>query len=131
MVFFIKELFIQTQLPFHLGLMGELSAGKTFFLRTLLQELWGGVPSNFSSPTFSYCNIYKKEKLVCYHFDLYRITEKEKIHEIGLWETLNSHTFSVIEWVNSFESVAHHCPYLLHIIIQQKTRVYLCYGNKK
>ena len=131
MRFFIKELFLQTQLPFHLGLIGELSAGKTFFLRTFLQELWGVVPSNFSSPTFSYCNTYKKEKLVCYHFDLYRITEQKKLHEIAIWETLNYNTFSVIEWADSFESVARNCHYLLHIIIHQKTRIYQCYGNKK
>jgi len=83
-------------------LEGDLAAGKTTFVRGLVDGL-GGDRNLVSSPTFvllqSYgCSI--GEITVLHHVDLYRLAENiADLREIGLEETLSDPTaITAVEW---------------------------------
>ena len=53
-------------------LMGDLGAGKTTFIRFLVETLPGGENAEVASPSFTLCNVYPTTPEV-QHFDLYRL----------------------------------------------------------
>lgn len=55
-------------------LTGDIGAGKTQFIRYVLEEL--NVGDKVTSPSFVILNEYKCSKFPVYHFDLYRLEEK-------------------------------------------------------
>ena len=55
-------------------LTGDIGAGKTQFVRYVLQTL--GTDKKVTSPSFVILNEYKTPKFPVYHFDLYRLEEK-------------------------------------------------------
>lgn len=83
-------------------LEGELAAGKTTFVRGLVNGL-GGNPDLVSSPTFVLLQSYDcgaGEITVLHHVDLYRLAENvADLREIGLEETLSDPTAIIaVEW---------------------------------
>ena len=77
---------------------GELGAGKTAFVRGFAKGL--GFDENVTSPTFTIMNSYNKEKDL-YHFDMYRLSSRDELVELGLEEYLDKRTLvgiSIIEW---------------------------------
>jgi len=83
-------------------LEGELAAGKTTFVRGLVEGL-GGNPDLVSSPTFVLLQSYDcgaGEITVLHHVDLYRLAENvADLREIGLEETLSDPTAIIaVEW---------------------------------
>jgi tRNA threonylcarbamoyladenosine biosynthesis protein TsaE len=83
-------------------LEGELAAGKTTFVRGLVQGLRGD-PDLVSSPTFVLLQSYgcdANEVTVLHHVDLYRLAENvADLREIGLEETLSDPTAVIaVEW---------------------------------
>jgi tRNA threonylcarbamoyladenosine biosynthesis protein TsaE len=80
-------------------LNGDLGAGKTFFIKHVLQNF--GI-TNTSSPTFSIVNEYNGDK-VFYHFDFYRINKESELHDIGIEDYFNDEQSIIfIEWGNLF-----------------------------
>ena len=79
------------------ALVGSLGAGKTAFSRALIQSLSpevGEVPS----PTFTLVQTYDLPNLSIWHFDLYRLQEKElDILELG-WDEARRFGVSLVEW---------------------------------
>lgn len=78
-------------------LTGDIGAGKTQFIRYVLEEL--DVKEKVTSPSFVILNQYKTEKFPIYHFDLYRLEEKglkSIIEELREYSKDNILTF--IEW---------------------------------
>ena len=55
-------------------LTGDLGAGKTQFVRFVLEAL--NVKDKITSPSFVILNEYKCDKFPIYHFDLYRLEQK-------------------------------------------------------
>ena len=55
-------------------LTGDIGAGKTQFIRYILEYL--NVKDKVTSPSFVILNEYKSELCPIYHFDLYRLEEK-------------------------------------------------------
>lgn len=55
-------------------LTGDIGAGKTQFIRYILQYL--DVKEKVTSPSFVILNEYKSKTCPIYHFDLYRLEEK-------------------------------------------------------
>jgi tRNA threonylcarbamoyladenosine biosynthesis protein TsaE len=77
---------------------GDMGVGKTTFIKAICEEL--GVEDVINSPTFSIINEYKNPvsgKLI-YHFDFYRINEKNEAKEIGVEDYLYSDALCFIEW---------------------------------
>ena len=77
-------------------LSGPLGAGKTVFVRGLVQGR-GLDPDRVNSPSFTMLNEYRGDKPV-YHFDLYRMHDVDELREIGLDEYLARDGVVVIEW---------------------------------
>lgn len=76
---------------------GDLGAGKTTFIRGLVEGT--GCPDirSVCSPTFTFLNIYSGEKKV-YHFDLYRLPREEEFFAAGFDEYLQAGGICCIEW---------------------------------
>ena len=83
-------------------LNGDLGAGKTFFIKHVLQKF--GI-TNTNSPTFAIVNEYVADK-VFYHFDFYRINKESELHDIGIEDYFNDEQSIIfIEWGNLFPHV--------------------------
>lgn len=80
-----------------IGLVGELGAGKTSFVRGLAEGLGVGKEAWIRSPTFTLINEYHG-RLAIYHIDLYRIGDRADLESLGLREYLYSDGVSLIEW---------------------------------
>ncbi len=82
-----------------LALHGNLGAGKTQFVRGLLEGL-GGNPRTVSSPTYVLLNIYPSGRLTVYHLDAYRITTPADFEAVGFGELLEQEGIVVVEWAS-------------------------------
>jgi tRNA threonylcarbamoyladenosine biosynthesis protein TsaE len=80
-----------------IALEGDLGAGKTQFVRGLVQGL-GGETRAVSSPTFVLMNIYDTPRLQVYHLDAYRVGGEEDLEAIGFSELLEQGGLVVVEW---------------------------------
>lgn len=98
-------------------LFGELAAGKTTFIKGLVQGAAQLDPSIVQSPTFTYLHIYEGQKTV-YHFDLYRLRDIDEFLSMGFDEYFEAEGICCIEWS---ERVASYLPpdslyvYLAHV----------------
>jgi tRNA threonylcarbamoyladenosine biosynthesis protein TsaE len=77
-----------------LCLFGELGAGKTTFVKGIVQGVSGVSPSQVVSPTFVYLNIYEN----VYHFDLYRLHDYDEFLSLGFEEYFFAGGICCIEW---------------------------------
>lgn len=78
-------------------LTGDIGAGKTQFIRYILEEL--DVKEHVTSPSFVILNEYKSTLCPIYHFDLYRLEEqglKSVVEELREYSKSGMLTF--IEW---------------------------------
>ena len=78
-------------------LIGDIGAGKTQFIRYVLENL--KVKEKITSPSFVILNEYKSDLVPIYHFDLYRLEEKgikSMISELREYSKTGVLTF--IEW---------------------------------
>lgn len=89
------------------GLIGELGAGKTTLVRTIVGAL--GSPATVKSPTFSIMNEYPIEghasiKKV-HHLDLYRFSDPVELEALAM-EDWPQDVVAFIEWPDIFEERA-------------------------
>ncbi len=80
-----------------LALHGDLGAGKTFFVRALVEAL-GGEPSRVSSPTYVLLHIYPTPRGPVFHLDAYRVGGADDLAAIGFDELLDQGGFVAVEW---------------------------------
>jgi tRNA threonylcarbamoyladenosine biosynthesis protein TsaE len=87
-----------------IGLVGDLGAGKTVWVRGLAAGL--GIKKGVCSPTFVVMKIYniknKKStiKRIC-HIDAYRTKSEKDLESLGIEEFLNDKsTITIIEWAD-------------------------------
>ena len=85
-------------------LYGELGAGKTAFVRGLVEGA-GGCPEDVSSPTFVLMQEYSGRRLV-HHVDLYRLAGDE-VDDLAplLDEMLAGEAIVAIEWADRLRSL--------------------------
>jgi len=76
---------------------GEMGSGKTTLIKAIIKEL--GYKGTVSSPTFSIINEYLNGDKI-YHFDFYRIKNKNELLDIGIDEYISSNNRCFIEWPN-------------------------------
>jgi len=89
-----------------IGLIGELGAGKTVFIKGLAQGL--NIKNIITSPTFVLMKIYKVKgpiKYLC-HVDAYRLKSAQDLINIGIKDYLNKKTaITVIEWADQVKNI--------------------------
>ncbi len=81
-------------------LKGNLGSGKTTFARFFVDSLVDN--AHVSSPTFSLVNVYEGSQCEIWHYDLYRVTHREELHELGIDDAL-SNAIAIIEWPELIE----------------------------
>jgi tRNA threonylcarbamoyladenosine biosynthesis protein TsaE len=79
-----------------IGLVGDLGAGKTQFVKGFARGL--GITEPVLSPTFALLHIYLGARLPLYHLDLYRLESQEQILAAGLEEYLQPDGITLVEW---------------------------------
>jgi len=91
-----------------IALKGTLGAGKTTLAIEMLRQL--GVKSEMQSPTYTYIQAYKNNKdELFYHFDLYRLKDKQDFLFAGFDEFLyQPNSLVIIEWPEIVESLLDH-----------------------
>lgn len=80
-----------------IGLIGELGAGKTCFVRGFTQGVGVAQEAWVRSPTFTLINEYSG-RLAVYHIDLYRVASREQQEGLNLRDYLYGDGVSLIEW---------------------------------
>ncbi len=79
------------------GLIGDLAAGKTSFVKGVLKGL--DYKHDVTSPTFTLVNEYHA-RIKVIHIDFYRETNIERWNNIGIQEILNEDAIIIIEWAD-------------------------------
>ena len=83
-----------------LALKGELGSGKTLFTKGLVAGL--GSTAAVTSPTFAIVHEYQGGRLPVYHFDFFRLENREAAARLGLDDYFFGEGLSVIEWADRF-----------------------------
>ncbi len=83
-----------------LALQGELGSGKTEFVKGVAAGL--GSRQVPTSPTFTLIHEYPGGRLPLYHFDFFRIENRESAVRLGLDDYLFGNGVSIIEWADRF-----------------------------
>ena len=86
------------------ALTGGLGSGKTQFVKGLAAGL--GATTAATSPTFTLIHEYAGGPLPIYHFDFFRVEDRQSAERLGLDDYFFGDGVSVIEW-------AERCPELI------------------
>lgn len=82
------------------ALKGELGAGKTQFVKGFVAGL--GSASEVTSPTFTLIHEYGGGRWPVYHFDFFRIEDRQSAERLGLDDYFFGDGVSVVEWADKF-----------------------------
>jgi len=99
--------------PKFLILRGDLGAGKTTLVKGIAEALDAAEPDEVTSPTFTLIHEYegtrtvegRKEPVILYHLDLYRIQNERQLDSLGLDDLIGPASIVLVEWGEKFPSV--------------------------
>jgi tRNA threonylcarbamoyladenosine biosynthesis protein TsaE len=83
-----------------LALQGALGTGKTQFVKGLVSGIGSSAP--VASPTFTIVHEYPGGRLPVYHFDFFRIEDRQSAMRLGLDDYFFGDGVSVVEWADRF-----------------------------
>ena len=114
---------------------GELGAGKTTFVRLLINDLFVlnnlPKPSSITSPSFPILISYELNSSQIYHYDLYRVKSLKELEELDFFENLNNN-ITFIEWPEMLISLPlnkNHYVINLDIISETKRKINICFNQ--
>jgi len=86
-----------------IALYGELGAGKTTFVKGVVEALTSFEKRQVQSPTYSYLNIYEASMPI-FHFDLYRLKKADGFIQMGFLDYFEEKEgICLIEWPQRIE----------------------------
>ncbi len=97
-----------------INLIGNLGAGKTTFVRGLIQEL--GFDEFVKSPTFTIVESYESDNVKVFHFDLYRIEDDRELQAIGVEDYLTEeNAITLVEWPEKSKRYFNNPDYIIEL----------------
>ena len=78
------------------AISGTLGAGKTCFVKGICEAQ--GVRTHVGSPTFTLINEYPGAEVTVVHIDLYRLTARRELNDLGILEYFTGDRICLIEW---------------------------------
>jgi tRNA threonylcarbamoyladenosine biosynthesis protein TsaE len=104
------------------ALSGDLGAGKTLFVKGFVAGLESKV--DVTSPTFVLVHEYGGGRLPVYHFDFYRVENRDALLRLGFDDYVFGDGVSLIEWADRFSDlVPSHAKWLFFELRDENTRV--------
>ncbi len=105
---------------------GELGVGKTTFARVIIRNLHTlnnlTIPKSIGSPTYPILLIYNLTSYEIYHYDLYRIKNKDELAELDIFENIYN-SITLIEWPELLiEKKIKHKHYIINLEFQSETK---------
>jgi tRNA threonylcarbamoyladenosine biosynthesis protein TsaE len=82
------------------ALTGELGSGKTRFVKGLVAEI--GAKMEVTSPTFTLVHEYIGGRVPVYHFDFFRLENRQAAERLGLEEYFFGDGICAVEWADKF-----------------------------
>ena len=101
-------------------LRGDLGAGKTTFVRGVLNAL--GHAGRVKSPTYTLVETYHAGGLDLLHFDLYRMHDAEEWEAAGFRDEFDGHNVFFIEWPEKAQGLAPAADLEINLIILAQGR---------
>lgn len=92
-----RELSLMARAGDLLLLSGSLGSGKTTLARGFIRAMSDDEALEVPSPTFSLVQTYDVGRVPVAHFDLYRLSAQDELHELGFDDLLASHAL-LVEW---------------------------------
>jgi tRNA threonylcarbamoyladenosine biosynthesis protein TsaE len=83
-----------------IALVGELGSGKTQFVKGLTAAI--GATTAATSPTFTLLHEYSGGRVPVYHFDFFRVENRQDAARLGLDDYFFGEGLSVVEWADRF-----------------------------
>ena len=103
---------------------GDMSAGKTTFIKYLCQEL-GVDPSFVNSPTYAIVNEYEaRGDQLIFHFDFYRIKDENEVYDMGYENYFYSNHYCFIEWPEKIANLLPKNLLRIHIESEANMRIF-------
>jgi tRNA threonylcarbamoyladenosine biosynthesis protein TsaE len=102
-------------------LHGELGAGKTTCVRSLLRTL--GVDGLIRSPTYTLVEAYQPRGISCVHVDLYRLQGPVEVDELGLRDYFDRECLLLVEWPEKGGSALPPADLELLLTYQEESRL--------
>ena len=104
-----------------LALTGDLGSGKTVFVKGLVVGL--GSSADVTSPTFTILHEYRGGRVTVYHFDFFRLEDRQSVARLGLDDYFFGDGVSGIEWADRFpEFIPEQARWILFEIKSQNQR---------
>ncbi|MCK5728025.1 MAG: tRNA (adenosine(37)-N6)-threonylcarbamoyltransferase complex ATPase subunit type 1 TsaE [Methylococcales bacterium] len=102
-------------------LEGDLGAGKTTLVRSLLQS--AGHQGKVKSPTYTLVEEYDLNAQKIFHFDLYRINDPEELEFMGIRDYMDTDAMCFVEWAERGESLLPPPHFILNLKVYAEKRL--------
>jgi tRNA threonylcarbamoyladenosine biosynthesis protein TsaE len=104
------------------ALRGDLGAGKTQFVKGFVAGLES--KADVTSPTFVLVHEYADGRLPVYHFDFYRVENRDALLRLGFDDYIFGDGVSLIEWADRYsELIPDYAKWLSFELKDENTRV--------